>query len=204
VKMQQQSQLDELVNRAEQELLRSAVNIDASAATTESAILNRAQQQNQQALLSRMRRISATGRVVLGLLPSASVSDLPDIALVHGDRIYVPSQPSLVNVFGSVFNQNSFIYKSGTNLADYLSQAGGATKDADEDSIYLLRVDGTVVSRRQRSWFGGLNTETILPGDAIFVPPDLERYALTREFKDWTQILYQFALGVAGLKILRD
>ncbi|MDH3461809.1 MAG: SLBB domain-containing protein, partial [Burkholderiaceae bacterium] len=44
VKLQQQSQLDELVNRAEQELLRSAVNIDASAATTESAILNRAQQ----------------------------------------------------------------------------------------------------------------------------------------------------------------
>lgn len=66
---------------------------------------------------------------------------------------------------------------------------------------FVIDHRGTVGSRRQKPWFGGLNT---VPGDAIFVLPDLERYALTREFKDWTQILYQFALGVAGLKILRD
>ena len=69
---------------------------------------------------------------------------------------------------------------------------------------FVIDLRRTVVSRRQKSWFGNLDTETILPGDAIFVPPDLERYALTREFKNWTQILYQFAPGVAGIKILRN
>ena len=40
------------------------------------------------------------------------------------------------------------------------------------------------------------------PGDAIIVPEDLEKVNWIREFKDWTQIFYQFALGVVGLKVL--
>jgi hypothetical protein len=43
-----------------------------------------------------------------------------------------------------------------------------------------------------------------MPGDAVVVPESFERFNFTRELKDWTQILYQLALGVAGLKVLRD
>jgi hypothetical protein len=36
------------------------------------------------------------------------------------------------------------------------------------------------------------------------VPETLDRFRLTKELKDWSQIFYQFALGVAGLKVLKD
>jgi hypothetical protein len=44
----------------------------------------------------------------------------------------------------------------------------------------------------------------MMPGDTVIVPEELERWRFTKEFKDWTQILYQFALGVVGLKVLKD
>ncbi|MGH2670634.1 MAG: SLBB domain-containing protein, partial [bacterium] len=76
---------------------------------------------------------------------------------------------------------------------------------ADTGSTYLIRADGTVISRRQSGWFSrGFESEIMMPGDTVVVPEDLERWRFTKELKDWTQILYQFALGVAGLKVLRD
>jgi len=38
----------------------------------------------------------------------------------------------------------------------------------------------------------------------VVVPESLDRLNWTKELKDWTQILYQLALGVAGLKVLKD
>jgi len=43
-----------------------------------------------------------------------------------------------------------------------------------------------------------------MPGDAIVVPEDFTRTSWTRDLKDWTQILYQFGLGAAALKVIRD
>jgi hypothetical protein len=36
------------------------------------------------------------------------------------------------------------------------------------------------------------------------VPEKLKYISWTRELRDWSQIFYQFALGVAGLKVLKD
>ena len=54
------------------------------------------------------------------------------------------------------------------------------------------------------SWIGTSSGGRLLPGDTVVVPENLDRYRLTRAVKDWTQIFYQFALGVAGLKVLKD
>jgi protein involved in polysaccharide export with SLBB domain len=132
------------------------------------------------------------------------VQDLPDLVLEDGDRLYIPSVPSTVNVFGAVYNPNAYVHKPGRKASDYLARAGGPTKDADKRSIYLVRADGTVVSSRQKGWFGGLGGEPVSRGDALVVPESFDRFNLTKELKDWTQILYQLALGVVGLKVLND
>jgi hypothetical protein len=49
-----------------------------------------------------------------------------------------------------------------------------------------------------------LNGFKPLPGDAIVVPEDLYRTTFTKDLKDWTQIFYQFGLGAAAIKIIRD
>ncbi|MEX1993785.1 MAG: hypothetical protein WD929_03915 [Steroidobacteraceae bacterium] len=41
-------------------------------------------------------------------------------------------------------------------------------------------------------------------GRTKVVPEDLLRTTLTKNLKDWTQIFFQFGLGAAALKVIRD
>jgi protein involved in polysaccharide export with SLBB domain len=106
---------------------------------------------------------------------------------------------------GTVYNQNAFIYKKSQTVSDYLNRAGGPTRDGDDSEIYLIRADGTVISKRQGSSIfgeGSLSGRKAMPGDTIIVPERLERYNLTKELKDWSQVFYQFAIGVASMKTI--
>src|SRR5207302_3886020 len=95
------------------------------------------QSENQQALLARLRQIRPIGRIVLELPEGPQSRDLPDLPLEDGDRFIVPPPPSMVSVFGSVCSESSFVYKPDKRMADYLTQASGPTKSADEGSIYV-------------------------------------------------------------------
>ena len=152
-----------------------------------------------------MRQVKATGRIVLDVQErTADLSSLPNLTLEDGDHLYIPLTPSTVSVMGVVYNQNSFIYKENQTIRDYLSKAGGSTVDGDKSSVYLVRADGVVFSKQQHGSFfgGGFDNRQASPGDTIVVPELLERYKLTKDLKDWTQIFYQFSIGIASLKIL--
>jgi protein involved in polysaccharide export with SLBB domain len=142
--------------------------------------------------------------VVLQIEPNAS--QLPDLALEDGDRIYVPSQSTSVGVFGSVFNSGSFVFSTSKTVEDYLRLAGGPTRGADKGSMFVIRANGSVVSARQTEGFWGgsssFNGTGTLPGDTLFVPEEMNKSTFMQDAKDWTQILYQFGLGVAGIKSL--
>jgi len=203
----QQKRLDEAIDFLEKEIQRTLASAAAGALEREDVEGARLRAEGQKQLITRLRQARATGRIVLELpIEQPQMKDLPDLALEDGDRFLVPSRPSTVSVIGAVYNQNAFIYRSEQRVSDYLSRAGGPTKDADTGSIYVVRADGSVVSQRQADSFfgGGVTGERLTPGDAIIVPEDLEKWRFTKSLKDWTQILYQFALGVAGLKVLKD
>jgi protein involved in polysaccharide export with SLBB domain len=109
----------------------------------------------------------------------------------------------MVSVFGAVFNQSAFVYQPDRRVSDYLSLAGGPTREADAGSAYLLRANGSVISRRNSGFiFSGFNSERIMPGDAIVIPEDLDKTTFTKALKDWTQILYQLGLGAAAIHVL--
>ena len=201
----QQRQLEEAISRLEQEAQNVVLNRARAATTQDEAAASRQQAEAQQALIGRLKAMRATGRVVLEIQPQAvAISELPDLPLENGDTLVVPSRPGTVNVVGSVYNPNAFLHRSGRRLGDYLGQAGGPTRDGDGGSVYLVRADGSVVSKRQRGWLGNFDSIEMNPGDAIVVPQEFDRFSLSRELKDWTQILYQFAFGVVGLKVLKD
>jgi protein involved in polysaccharide export with SLBB domain len=155
-------------------------------------------------LLDRLRQVRPTGRVVLQLPPAATT--LPDLALEDGDTLNIPNRGSSVGVFGSVFNTGSFLFEPGHTTADYLAQAGGPTRGADKDSIFMLRANGSVISARQGSsfWHSGsdFSEARVEAGDTIFVPEQINKSTFVQDAKDWTQILYQFGLGLAGIKSL--
>jgi protein involved in polysaccharide export with SLBB domain len=201
---QQQKNYDETLNRIERESQLQAAERARSVVSAEDTQALAAQAAAQKGLIARLRQLTPTGRIVLELPESATVDDLPELVLEDGDRLYVPPAPAMVSVFGSVFTESSFLYKRGRTVSDYLDNAGGPTKRADESQIFVLRADGSVVAT-ERSWFGlRLAVSKVMPGDAIVVPEDYERTTFTKNLKDWTQILYQFGLGVAAIKVLRQ
>ena len=69
-----------------------------------------------------------------------------------------------------------------------------------------MRANGSVDQRPRGSsfWHAGndLRDAIVVPGDTIFVPEELNKSTFVQDAKDWTQILYQFGLGLAGIKAL--
>jgi len=200
----QEERLKQAILQYEQDVQRAAATRARNVTSAEDAASLKAEAEAQQATIGRLRTLKPTGRIVLELPETPTVADLPDIALEDGDRLLVPQRPGMVSVFGTVFNESSFLYRDDKNVSDYLAQAGGPRKEADKGSIYLLRADGSVISRRNGGLFvSSLDSTRPMPGDAIVVPEDLTRTTLTKDLKDWTQIFYQFGLGAAAIQVIR-
>lgn len=155
-------------------------------------------------LLARLRTRRPEGRMVLDVTPDATA--LPPMPLEDRDQLRVPASSRSIGVFGSVFNAGSFVHDGGRRLGDYLQRAGGPTAGADYRSAFVVRANGSVFSARQGGYWRGterFENEAALPGDTVFVPEQVDRITWVQGAKDWTQILYQFGLGIAGLRVLR-
>jgi len=108
-------------------------------------------------------------------------------------------------VVGSVYNGNSFLYEEDKRVGDYLREAGGPGRTADARHVFLIRADGSVVSK---SWGDGLLAASfeglrLNPGDTIVVPEQVNKTTFLKGLKDWSQVFSQFALGAAAINILR-
>jgi polysaccharide export outer membrane protein len=202
---QQQEKLADIADRMQKDFEQSAQERLRSALTPEEVAGVKAEAEARRIQLAKLRNMKAKGRIVLELpMDGARAQDLPDVQLEDGDRLLVPTAPSSVSVYGAVFNENAFLYKPEKRVGDYLSQAGGMTRFADDGSTFVIRADGSVVSKRDSSWlFGSLDSVRPKPGDAIVVPEETERTTWVKSLKDWTQILYQFGLGAAALKTIK-
>jgi protein involved in polysaccharide export with SLBB domain len=166
-----------------------------------------AAQNSEKDLLTSLRQIRATGRIVLRFLPdSDSFSSLPDITLEDGDHFVIPPVPATVNVVGAVFDQNSFLFTPSGRAATYLQLAGGPNGDADRRHEFIIRADGEVVSRERGNslWSGSeFSRVRINPGDTIVIPEKTLRPSALRGLLDWSQVFSQFALGAAAIEVLK-
>lgn len=198
----QQRRLDELITQFEFEVERETSNKSANILSPEEAIALKDRAEAQRQLAARLRQVKATGRVVLGIKASDhSINAIPDVVLEDGDRFVVPFKPSIVNVVGAVYNNNSYIYRQGASFGYYLKRAGGGTRDADRKHSFIVRADGSVVSNSTSAgWFnGGVDSMRLLPGDTAVVPEKLDKVTFLKGLKDWSQILEQFGLGAAAI-----
>lgn len=173
--------------------------------TADEAAGRQAQTASVNALFQRLREVKPNGRIVLQLDPEAT--KVPRLALETSDHIIIPAHPTTVGVFGSVFNGGSFLYLPDRNLDYYLNLAGGPTPGANPKGAFVIRPNGSVVSVIQHAhWFSSaspLERIEAHPGDTIFVPEELDKSTLVQSLKDWTQIMYQAALGFAALKTIQ-
>ena len=179
--------------------------ISGDAATTQRLVL--AQEQARAGQLARLRAMEPNGRIALELTPEInSLEGLPDVPLEDGDRILLPAAPGFVYAVGAVANSNALLWRKGRTVKQYLRAAGLETT-ADEDNVFVLRADGSIVHRRDAGWlFGSFESTELAQGDTLVVPEkvDLESKwsGFVRGFKDWTQILANLGLTAAAINTL--
>jgi hypothetical protein len=107
-----------------------------------------------------------------------------------------------VNVLGEVYNRTALIYEPGKGMAFYLEKVGGLTPQANEKEIFLVQVDGTVISNTQDQYVmiradgrtvyvGDFFAVQPQPGDTIVVPSRVKTPATLRNVRDIVQIIFQ-------------
>jgi polysaccharide export outer membrane protein len=167
-------------------------------------------------LLQEMEKTQVTGRIVgLHIPPNLEALKYSpsNIVLEDGDQIYVPKVPSAVMVFGEVFNPSAILYRPNLTVKDYIQLAGGFTKYADIENIFVIKANGVAISsqtnksliewdKQHKRFIWGYAYNDILdyklePGDAVIVPTKVKVPVFWRPLiKDVVQIIYQSALTV--------
>jgi protein involved in polysaccharide export with SLBB domain len=205
---EQQLRLDEYVSALAYQIEISASNKATSVVSAQEAATTAASVASQREFVNRLREIRATGRIVLHIDPTGSdIASLPDLPLEDGDRFIVPPVSSTVGIVGAVYDPNSFVYLTHKNAGEYLRTAGGPNRNADRKQIFIIRADGSVLSRQYLDhtlWTDDkFNRQVIYPGDTIVVPEQLNKTTLLRGLTDWSQVFSQFALGAAAINLLK-
>jgi protein involved in polysaccharide export with SLBB domain len=205
VQRQQQARLDAYINQMEHDIQESSSNAASSTVNAQAAATLGTSIQSQQQLVATLRKMRASGRVVLNMDPySTGVNSLPEMPLEDGDRFEVPAMPATVNVIGSVYAQSSYLYTRGLHVGDYLRKAGGPTRSGDKKHEFVVRADGSVLSKQYAGgtiFTGGLDDKYMYPGDTIVVPDAINKTTVLRGLTDWTQVFANAGLGFAVLTL---
>jgi protein involved in polysaccharide export with SLBB domain len=157
----------------------------------------------------------AIGRVVLNISSRVAIPDLSSVTLENGDDIIIPRRPTTVNVMGQVYGATAVAYDPALTVADYLDRAGGITRDAEKDAIFVVRANGEILSeesfqdRDTNRLFpflpvisGGFMATRLGPGDTIYVPPSLLFVNPLQRTLSVTQIIANAAQGLAIVGLL--
>lgn len=196
LKEREQQQIDRLAERMQSDLAVTAMQAAAANQGQAGQALSVGQ-----SLLSQLKAAKAVGRLVIDL---NAVLDQPigspaDVALREGDQLIIPKQKQEVTVIGEVQNTTSHFYREDLSRDDYLALSGGVTRKADEDRIYVVRANGSVVSNENAGWFRRSGQVAMKPGDTIVVPLDTERMPALPLWQAVTGILYNLAIAAAAV-----
>lgn len=147
------------------------------------------------AYIDKLRLKEPDGRLVIDLTPADTALPV-NLPVENNDRIVVPPRIETVGVFGAVYRPASFLIRDGRRLRvkDYIVQAGGTIRAADKGNIFVVRVNGSVLTRSR----GALDAY-VLPGDTVFVPIKTQSSSIWAKIRDISTILFQFGLTAAAV-----
>jgi len=193
VRARQALRIAEAIDQLEQDYQRHLIDRSRNVLSGDMSLAISPEAAAIHGLINRLREAKPSGRIVLELDGDIqSIAELPTLQLDDGDTLYVPPMPATIEVVGAVFRQGSFLH-GDERVRDYVNKAG-LLPTADARNIYVVRPDGSFTPASRRI--------ELRPGDTIIVPEKVDRQTAVRRLKDWTQVLYQFGLGAAGLHLL--
>jgi protein involved in polysaccharide export with SLBB domain len=214
VKKVQDERLRQYVDKLEEDILTLSAQAASGAYDKDQAVVIQESLSSKRQLLEKLKRSKSTGRMVINLVEVLALPGSPyNFELRAGDRLIVAKRPDNVNVLGEVYNPTALLYEKGKSVGDYLAKVGGPTENAEKGEIYVVRANGTVISKSQSGGYygfatwdtenwrwtvGGFDSTVLDPGDTIIVPKKVEVFAWAK-VKDITQVLYQIAVSAGVL-----
>jgi polysaccharide export outer membrane protein len=198
----QQQRLDDYITQLSADMER-ALAVRSVSTPSSVAVPSGGQQRN---IITQLRQMRATGRVVLAFGPqSVGENAVPGIQLENGDVFRVPATPATISVIGAVHGQNVFLYDSKLRVEDYLSLAGNTNRVADRKESFIIRADGSILSREHlNSVFANhFDSTKLYPGDSIVIPEKLIKPTAIRQLLDYSQILSSFGLAAAAINVIQ-
>lgn len=199
----QQQRLDDYISQLSADMERALAVRSVSSASSVTDLSTGNEQRN---IISQLRQMRATGRVVLAFGPASQGLDVvPPIQLENGDVFRVPAMPATISVIGAVHGQNVFLYEPKFRVGDYLSLAGNTNRVADKKEAFIIRADGSILSREHvNSVFSNhFENAKLYPGDSIVIPEKLIRPTVLRQLLDYSQILSSFGLAAAAINVIQ-
>ncbi|NVK49913.1 MAG: SLBB domain-containing protein [Cyclobacteriaceae bacterium] len=190
----------ELKEREEKQLRQLREKLKADIANSQLEQSNVGKNTNLSSLEQLSENLDSTealGRLVIDM-KSVLSGKSEDVILKDGDSLVVPAFRQEVSVVGEVQYPTSHLYDPYLNFEEYIERSGGETDKADDERIYIVKADGSVVLPYKSGWVNAIGVE-IEPGDTIVVPLDVNA---TNDLALWTQvsqIIYQLALGAAAI-----
>jgi protein involved in polysaccharide export with SLBB domain len=205
----QQQRMDEAIAKAQEDVISLQAKMAQTAASPEEVASSKATLEGLMQGLEVLKTKKAEGRMLVEISSLSSLKGgIYDLELQGGDQLVIPSDPGGVNVIGNVYNQNTVVTQKDQSVEWYLNQVGGATGEADLGEVYVVKVDGSVVSQKNSSKFLFYNSfwgKKLESGDTIIVPRQYEKTPWLRDIKDVAMIIGNIAvtagvLVAAGLK----
>jgi protein involved in polysaccharide export with SLBB domain len=122
--------------------------------------------------LDQLQNAPPEGRLVIHISSHLKnwVNSPADIQVRAGDVLYIPKRPNFVMINGAVYNATGVTYKPGKSAGYYLRQAGGPTRSADRNAVFVIRADGSVVGGKGDLFHGSVLEVALQPGDMVVVP----------------------------------
>ncbi len=148
-------------------------------------------------LLSDLSKVQAVGRLVVDL--GRVVTKSSDVQLEDGDLLHIPPVIQSVNVIGEVNVATAHMFDQTLSVREYIKKSGGFKQRADEERVYIIKADGSVVIPENNDWFAVEYDMPLESGDTIVVPLDAEHMSSLTLWNSATQILYQLGVAVAAI-----
>lgn len=152
-----------------------------------------------QAVTQQLENFEGQGRLLIDLPKAISGDKSFDVEVVDGDKLFIPKLNETVTIVGEVRRQGTHGYQSDLSLDEYLRLSAGTTKRADDEGIYIIKANGSVViPDTSLTSFASVRTD-IEPGDTIVVPVNAEYKDSIPLWRDITQIIYQGTVAIAAV-----
>jgi len=154
-------------------------------------------------LSEEIRSNQFTGRVMIDLynsLSSANKSD--DLALLEGDRIYIPSMQKVVYILGDFGNPINATFDPELSVDEYIKLAGGLKKSAAKD-ILIIDPDGKTHLFKE-SLFSLRSNIDIYPGSIIYAQRNVGDLSGVMYASAVSPIISSLAISLASLNSISD